>query len=93
MLLSQDLGLTSFQYGNQPSLGIDYTRAAMFIRIPPYHERSSDSAGKSQPKSIWEGIPSTKLDPVPVSRRGYGPTAEGSEMGWVIDDDDDEDDE
>jgi hypothetical protein len=45
------------QYSNEPGIGIDYTRAAMPIRIPLYHERYHDTAA---PKSIREGI---KLDP------------------------------
>src|ERR1700712_15297 len=59
-----NLILTFFQYGNEPGIGIDYTRAAMLIRIPPYHERGS---GTTELKSIWEGI---KRDPSEYD--GYG---------------------
>jgi hypothetical protein len=34
-------------------MGIDYTRAAMLIRVPPWHERCS---GNAEPKSIWAGL-------------------------------------
>lgn len=57
--------LTLLQYGNEPGIGVDYTRAAMLIRIPPYHERGS---GKAEPKSIWEGI---KLDPAEYGDYDY----------------------
>jgi hypothetical protein len=36
-------------------MGIDYTRAAMFIGIPPYHERGS---GTTKSKFFWEGMDS-----------------------------------
>jgi hypothetical protein len=49
--------LTVLQYGNEPGIGIDYTRAATLIRIPPYRERGSGMTGS---KTFWEDI---KSDP------------------------------
>lgn len=45
----------SIQHGNEPSIDILYSRAAMLIRVPPYADRNS---GKPAPKSIYEGIKS-----------------------------------
>lgn len=45
--------LTFAQYGNEPDIDIHYSRAAMLIRIPPFHERLSNAPA---PKSIWEGV-------------------------------------
>jgi hypothetical protein len=49
--------LTCIQYGNEPSIEIEYSRAVSLIRVPPFSERA---AGKEPPKSIWEGV---KRDP------------------------------
>lgn len=46
-------------YGNEPGIGIDYTRAAMFIGIPPYRERGS---GMTQSEIFWEGMESDGTD-------------------------------
>lgn len=83
--------LTLLQYGNEPSIGINYTRAAMLIRIPPYHERY---AGKAEPESIWEGI---KLDPADYA--DYGDDSDAfeyssyEESGEEEDEDEDEEEE
>lgn len=52
---SRTLTLTLPQYGNEPGIGIDYTRAAMLIGIPPYRERGS---GTTQSELFWEGMES-----------------------------------
>lgn len=87
--------LTLLQYGNEPGIGINYTRAAMLIRIPPYNERY---AGRAEPKSIWEGI---KLDPADYADYGDDSDAfeyssyeeSGEEDEEENEEDEDEDDE
>lgn len=91
--------LTFIQYGNvrnEPGMGIDCTRAAMLIRIPPYHERGS---GKTQLEFFWEGMESDATDDDEyVNEENPFSYSSGDEMDYEYDegraeDEDDEDDE
>lgn len=85
--------LTFLQYGNEPGIGIDYTRAAMLIRIPPYRERGS---GTTESKTFWEDIKSDpgEDDDYPYDDSDFSyPTDDEMEYEYDDDDEDDEDEE
>lgn len=67
--------LTCWQYGNEPGIGINYTRAAMLIRIPPFLQRPE----KTLPKSFWSGIKRSGDAGTETSRRGYNYSSPSSE--------------
>lgn len=94
--VSLTLTLTLLQHGNEPGIGIDYTRAAMLIGIPPYLERGS---GTAQSEFFWEGMESDGTDDDEyVYERSTSGCSSDDEVDYEYDegsaeDDGDEDDE
>lgn len=71
----KELQMAYMTYGNEPGIGINYTRAAMLIRIPPFLQRPE----KTLPKSFWSGIKRSGDAGTETSRRGYNYSSPSSE--------------